>query len=178
MQLAALADLDRAVIIFAAVFPRDAYATGVLPSRDMTGQLYKIFKIQLNPACTYGGQVRLAFEAPNDELLSVAEWGAPGTNPGFFSSLGLSWAGACLKPEGRFDAGKCSYHTAFPAHVKEHPSDESLYRFLSPHPRRCRWGGGGVSGRWRGVDLNGESVWAGGGIAPGGGAVAGTMCQA
>ena len=51
----------------------------------MTSQLYKIFKVQLKHTFKYGGHVWLAIDSSNGELLGVSEWGAPGTNPGFFS---------------------------------------------------------------------------------------------
>ncbi len=85
VQPAALADLDRAAKVLADAFSRDAYATGLLPSGDVTSQLYKIFKVQLKHTFKYGGHVWLAIDAATDELLGVSEWGAPGTNPGFLS---------------------------------------------------------------------------------------------
>lgn len=80
-----LSDLDRAAKVLADAFSKDAYATGLLPSGDVTSQLYKIFKVQLKHTFKYGGHVWLAIDSSNGELLGVSEWGAPGTNPGFFS---------------------------------------------------------------------------------------------
>lgn len=84
---AALADLDRAAKVLAEAFSTDVYATGLLPSGDVVGQMYKIFKVQLKHTFRYGGHVWLAIDSSNDDLLGVAEWGAPGTNPGFFSQV-------------------------------------------------------------------------------------------
>lgn len=87
IQPAAPADLDRAAKVLADAFSKDAYATGLLPSGEVTSQLYKVFTIQLKHTFKYGGHVWLAIDSSNDELLGVAEWGAPGTNPGFFSQI-------------------------------------------------------------------------------------------